>query len=199
MTELKWSIDVKGKIKKNSIFFIDLLRFYPLEFKLKNFFFFIYLKFFTNQKFQINTISLKPLFDFKLKLLIFNTLKKQIFVSFLNRLRFIRSISTGFALTFFENLKKQSKTKISSFLLQLKVILTIIQKCYFFDFLIVQIKGSKKNFFKWLNFMKTQLALKKVLLYVYTPSLNLTRNNLKKIRSIKKNLKKKYIYTEKLI
>ena len=47
--------------------------------------------------------------------------------------------------------------------------------------------------------MKTQLALKKVLLYIYTPSLNITRNNLKKVRSIKKNLKKKYIYTEKLI
>ena len=96
----------------------------------------------------MTTNTLKPLLDFRLKLIIFNNLKKQIFISFLNKLRFLRSISTGFALTFFENIKKQSKTKISSFLLQLKVILTIIQKCYYFDFLVIQIKGTKKNFFK---------------------------------------------------
>jgi hypothetical protein len=134
----------------------------------------------------------------KVKLILINNTKTQIFTSFFNVLYFIRSISTGYVLTFFQDLKKNIKRKLFSFVLQLKVVINVINKCFPDNNIIFQIKGTKKNFFKWLNFLRVKTRLFNVFFYIYTPKINLTRGDIKKIRSIKRRMKKKYIYKEDL-
>lgn len=131
--------------------------------------------------------------------IIINNKKNQLFVSFLQNFNFFKSMSTGYTLHYLKIFKKTLRRKLSSFILQLKVILNIIEKNFNNNFFIFQIKGTKKNFFKWLNFLKIRVQNLKVLFYLYTPQLRYMNFGLKKIKSIKKRLKKKYIYNENLI
>lgn len=131
--------------------------------------------------------------------IILNNTKNQLFVSFFQEFKFFKSMSTGYTLHYLKIFKKNLRRKLSSFILQLKTILNIIEKNFNDSCFIFQIKGTKKNFFKWLNFLKIKAQNLKVLFYLYTPQLRYMNFGLKKVKSIKKRLKKKYIYTENLI
>jgi len=133
------------------------------------------------------------------KSIILNNKKNQLFISFLKSTKFFKSFSTGYILTYLELLKKSLKRQNSSYILQLKVILKMIDTFFIKDVFLFNIIGTKKNFFKWLNFLKIKTQILKVLVYIYTPSVFNTPIKIKKIKSIKKRLKKKYLYQESMI
>lgn len=181
--ELLQSSKLLIKINKNKIsrYFI-FSTFYLNLFVLKSFF-------------KTNIFNIQTLFD-KNQIVIINNKNTQIFTTLLKNNLIIKSFSTGFVLTFFKLFKKCLRRKLTSFVLQLKMLINMIDKFYIDDFFVFNIKGTKKNFFKWLNFLKFNIKNFKVLLYVYTPSVFYYPVKIKKIKSIKKRMKKKYLYSE---
>jgi hypothetical protein len=135
----------------------------------------------------------------KCQLVILNNKNNQLFISFFKNFKFIKCFSTGYILSFLKIFKKNLRRKVSSFILQLKMVLNIIEKCFIDNFFIFNIKGTKKNFFKWLNFLKIKISNFKVIVYLYTPNIHQTPLKIKKVRAIKKRLKKKYLYQEGMI
>lgn len=130
------------------------------------------------------------------QLILINNKNKQIFITIIRNAEFLISMSTGTCLKFLNLQKKELKRKVSSFILQIKLLINVINDCYTYDWLFVNIIGTKKNFFRWLNFLKYTLLKAKVLIYVYTPALFQAPIKVKKIKSIKRRLKKKYLYKE---
>lgn len=133
------------------------------------------------------------------KILLINNKKNQLFTSILKNNKLFKSLSTGYILNYLDITKKSLKRQTSSYLIQLKALIKIIDNFFNNDVFLINILGTKKNFFKWLNFLKIKSKSLKVLIYLYTPSIYQYPLKVKKIKSIKKRLKKKYIYKENLI
>lgn len=131
-------------------------------------------------------------------IVLFNNRGHQIFVSFFKKFKFLRSFSTGYVLTFLDVFKKNLRQKLSSFILQFKFVLGVIGQLFLKNFFIINIKGTKPNFYKWLNFLKFNLEDFNVLIYVYTPVISYGNNNIKSVRAIKRRLKKKYMYQDRI-
>jgi len=131
--------------------------------------------------------------------IIINNKKNQLFISILKNHNFFKSFSTGYVLIYLDLLKKSLKKQTSSYILLLKLILKMIENFFIKDIFLFNIIGTKKNFFKWLNFLKLKTVNLKTLLYIYTPDIFQTPIKIKKIKSIKKRLKKKYLYSETMI
>lgn len=131
--------------------------------------------------------------------LLLNNKKNQLFVSILKNGLFFKAFSTGYILTYLELIKKSLKRQSSSYILLLKTILKMIENFFIKDLFLFNIVGTKKNFFKWLNFLKIKTNNLKVMIYIYTPSVFQTPIKIKKAKSIKKRLKKKYLYSENMI
>lgn len=132
-------------------------------------------------------------------IVLLNNKKNQLFASILKNGSFFKSFSTGYILTYLELIKKSLKRQSSSYILLLKTVLKMIENFFIKDLFLFNIIGTKKNFFKWLNFLKIKANNLKVLIYLYTPSVFQTPIRIKKVKSIKKRLKKKYLYSENMI
>lgn len=131
--------------------------------------------------------------------ILINNKKNQLFISLLKNSTFFKSFSTGYVLIYLDILKKSLKKQTSSYVLLLKIVLKMIETFFIKDLFLFNIIGTKKNFFKWLNFLKLKTIHLKTLVYIYTPSIFQTPIKVKKIKSIKKRLKKKYLYSETMI
>jgi hypothetical protein len=59
--------------------------------------------------------------------------------------------------------------------------------------LIIQIKGTKITFYKILEFLKDLLGKRSDVYFIYTPTIPSNGKKFKKIRSLKKNFRKKYL------
>lgn len=146
-----------------------------------------------------STSFLNTLNKINYKVVLLNNKQNQLFISFLKDFKFLKGFSTGYVLSYLDLFKKNLRRKSSSYILQLKLVLNIIEKCFINDFFVFNIIGTKKNFFKWLNFLKIKIKNFKVLLYVYTPSIFNKPIKIKKVKAIKKRLKKKYLYQDSMI
>ena len=136
---------------------------------------------------------------FNYNTVIINNTKNQLFISILKNNNFFKSFSIGYILMYLDLIKKSLKKQTSSYILLLKIILKMIENFFIKDLFLFNIVGTKKNFFKWLNFLKLKTVNLKTLIYIYTPSIFQTPIKIKKIKSIKKRLKKKYLYNETMI
>lgn len=129
-----------------------------------------------------------------IKTIIFNNTKKQLFISILSGSRLIRSISTGYVLKNVKNLKKNFKNKVNAYVLSFKFLTEIIENIFKKNIFIVQIKGCKIYFPKLIRFINTKSLKSRFKLFVFTPSIKYNSLNVKKVSSIKRKMKKKYIY-----
>lgn len=89
---------------------------------------------------------------------------------------------------------KTKKTKKSNKItnLLIKSIITAYWESENFYKVIVQIKGTKISFYKIVDFIK-KLSVKYTDIYfIYTPSITHNKHCFKKVRSLKKNFRKKY-------
>jgi hypothetical protein len=126
--------------------------------------------------------------------------RKQLRCNFILENKLIKSFSTGFVLTYTNTFKKELKKKKHSKVLLLKFVIKLLENIYNNYKLIIKIKGFSKNFYKWLNFFKLNNKLnsskyKDYVYYIFEPSFNLSGKQIKKIKSIKRRMKKKYIYS----
>jgi len=135
----------------------------------------------------------------KYNTIVLNNKKNQLFISILKNNKFFKSFSTGYVLIYLDLLKKSLKKQTSSYILLLKIFLKMIENFFIKDLFLFNIIGTKKNFFKWLNFLKLKTTNLKILIYIYTPNIFQTPIKIKKVKSIKKRLKKKYLYSETMI
>jgi len=133
------------------------------------------------------------------QIVVINNNRRQLFISFLKNMNLLRSFSTGYILRFMEIFKKELRTKMSSFILTIKTIFSIIEKFFIKSFFVFHVKGTKKNFFKWLNFFRIKLDKLRAVFYLYSPLLRIGNHGVKKIKSIKRKFKKKYIYGESFV
>lgn len=133
------------------------------------------------------------------KIIKFNIKNNQLFASLLKDTKLFKSFSTGYILNYLELFKKSLKKQTSSYIMLMKILLKIIEKFFLNDILLLNIVGTKKNFFKWLNFLKLKSNHLKILIYIYSPSIFNSPIKIKKIKSIKKRMKKKYLYNENMI
>lgn len=74
--------------------------------------------------------------------------------------------------------------------------MNLLNEFYTKDWLFFNILGTKKNFFRWLNFLKYSLPTTRALIYVYTPCLFYKPIKIKKIKAIKRKFRKDYLYKE---
>lgn len=132
------------------------------------------------------------------QLILINNNTNQLYITLLRNNKYLISFSTGATLYFLQMFQKKLKKSIKSFVLQMKVLTSLLNNLYPKDWLIFNVFGTKKNFFKWLNFLKYSLNNPKILLYIYTPNMFQTPIKIKKIKSIKRKFKKEYVYNEKL-
>lgn len=112
---------------------------------------------------------------------------------------FEKTYTNGLILKMAETFKKNLKKKNESTLLHIKSIVTLINDIYEKEMFIIVVKGTKMNFFKWLNFNTLKLGIPNIALYIYTPAIPQSPKQYKKIKCIKKNTRKKYIYRARLI
>jgi hypothetical protein len=118
--------------------------------------------------------------------------KKQLFSTIFNKKKIALFVSNGLflkKLVLKKNQKKDSKVSI----LNLKRVVEFLQKKNVTS-LVINIMYSKNYLVKYLNFFKSSLKNTHVL-YFYSPKLNFSKKKFKKIKSIKRKLKKKYVFS----
>jgi hypothetical protein len=122
----------------------------------------------------------------------------QLFSHFYNLSGLFKTFSTGFFLKFFKIFKKELKKRLTSTILHLRSFLAILSRHYGAYYFLAFLRGSKKKFFSIFNLKKYKIENFNLLFYFFVPSVSISKKKIKKIRSIKKRLKKKYMYQEKL-
>ena len=160
---------------------------------------FLYINFFIQSYVEKINVLKQTTINIHYNVVIINNKRNQLIITLLKGLEILKSFSTGYIVNYLGLFKKNLRRKLSSFILQIKFLLGLIDKFYLRNFFIFNIIGTKKNFFKWLNFLKFKLVGLKVLVYVYSPSIFNNPIKIKKIKSIKKRLKKKYLYQDVMI
>ena len=203
----KKSTEIKKKIEFKDFFFFNetleemavpllsyLYKKNNLISKTLSIYFFLYFVQFNHHFGSITTNNLDKQLG-----LVFDNRRHQFYSNINVMGRLIKSFSNGFFLKLFEFFKKELKKKKSSTLLHLKSVLTVCKKNFFKHDYYVFIKGIKKKIYSLLNICKFKMLNLKILFLFYLPAVSISIKKYKKIKSIKKRLKKKYIYSEKLV
>jgi hypothetical protein len=118
--------------------------------------------------------------------------KKQLFCTIFNNKKIIFFVSNGFFLKKLMLKKSQKKdSKVS--ILSLKNVIEFLKKKSIKS-LIVNLNFAKNFSTKYIHFVKSAFKNTNVI-YVYSTLLNFSQKKFKKIKSIKRKLKKRYIYS----
>lgn len=125
-------------------------------------------------------------------ILTFNFLKKKLNVNLSYKNNLLSSITPGIITKKLEihNKKNKKSTKIIN--IMIKSMLKTYKNNENFHKLIIQIKGTKSSFVKILVFFKDIIKKYTDTYFVYTPVISFNKRNFKKVRSLKRNFRKKY-------
>jgi len=144
-----------------------------------------------NKKYLIKKNFFKKFFYHNV--LTFNFTKKKTFATLTYQDKLISYITPGI---FTKKLGIETKkTKKSNKILNV-LCKTIIRTCLNNENshkLVVQIKGTKIGFYKIIDFMKTSIRKYTDAYFIYTPVISSNNYRFKKIRSLKKNFRKKFL------
>jgi hypothetical protein len=143
--------------------------------------------FYKNKKTSFNKLGLK-----KYAIIVINSVKKKTFISFIKNNKSILNLTPGIITKKLEIKEKNIKKSFKILNLMVKTTINNIKKVYNPSNYIIQIKGTKNNLNQLLTLLRVRLDLSKTFL-IYTPIIGYNKLRFKKIRSIKKKLKKKFI------
>jgi hypothetical protein len=208
---LKINKNKKLLINKNIDYYISknliINRFKKINFFLKNYLFINKLikelRLYTNYK-RYNIINLYAnyyilkthnLVKFNYKkfvIIIINILKKKIFITLIKNNKLILNLSPGIITKKLEINNKNAKKNLKIINLMIKTIINNFKKLYKSEYYFIQIKGAKNNIYTILNLLKIRVNLKKTY-FIFSPFINYNNYKFKKIRSIKRKLRKKFI------
>lgn len=104
----------------------------------------------------------------------------------------ISCITPGIITKKLDIIKKKNKKTNKVTNIMIKSILKTYYKNENFHKLIIQIKGTKSSFIKILIFFKDIIKKYVDTYFIYTPVIAFNKKSFKKIRSLKKNFRKKY-------
>lgn len=124
--------------------------------------------------------------------LTFNFLKKKLNVNLSYKNNLISSITPGIITKKLEIISKKHKKSAKITNIMIKSMLKTYRNNENFHKLIIQIKGTKSSFNKILIFFKDIIKKYTDVYFIYTPVISFNKKNFKKIRSLKRNFKKKY-------
>jgi len=144
-----------------------------------------------NRKYTIKKNFFKKFFYHNI--LTFNFTKKKISATLTYQNRLISYVSPGiFTKKLGIEAKKSKKsTKVMNVLAK-----AIVKTCLNNENshkLVVQIKGTKLSFFKVIDFIKITIKKYTDAYFVYTPVISNNNSRFKKVRSLKKNFRKKFL------
>lgn len=175
-------------------FFLDVLiynrnlsRNLITDFRIKHVFYYMY-KF--NKKYTIKKNFFKRFYYHNI--LTFNFLKKKLNITYSYKNNLISSITPGIITKKLDIINKKNKKSTKIINIMIKSMLKTYKKNENFHKLIIQIKGTKSSFFKILIFFKDILKKYTDAYFIYTPVISYNKKNFKKIRSLKRNFRKKY-------
>lgn len=154
----------------------------------------IYLKYVNYLNFKnYFLINKKYIFLKNYFLFILNIKKKKPFVNIIIKDKVLLAVSSGFILKKLNISEKKSKKSLKTLYLMLKIIINNLNKNFFnYKKIICQIKGSKKRLFQIILFLKKKIKFNNII-FIYTPNFYQNSIKFKKIKSIKKRLRKKFI------
>ena len=140
--------------------------------------------FLTNNKF----INVKSYF-----LIILNIKKKKPFINVIIKDKTLIAVSSGFILKKLNINEKKSKKNLKTLYLILKIMINNLNKrLNKYNKIIFQIKGSKKKLLQIIMFLKKKIKFSEII-FIYTPNFYQNSIKFKKIKSIKKRLRKKFL------
>jgi hypothetical protein len=125
-------------------------------------------------------------------ILTFNFLKKKLNVSLSYKNNLISNITPGIITKKLEIYNKKNKKSTKIINIMIKSMLKTYKNNENFHKLIIQIKGTKSSFVKILVFFKDIIKKYTDTYFVYTPVIPFNKKNFKKVRSLKRNFRKKY-------
>lgn len=126
-------------------------------------------------------------------LFMLNIKKKKPFVNITLRNKTLLSVSTGFLLKKLNIEEKKSKKSLKTLYLLLKIVINNLNKNFKnYQRIICNIKGSKKRLFQIIIFLKKKINFNNII-FIYTPNFYQNSIKFKKIKSIKRRLRKKFI------
>lgn len=102
------------------------------------------------------------------------------------------SITPGIITKKLEIINKKNKKSTKIINIMIKSMLKTYKKNENYHKLIIQIKGTKSSFFKILITFKDIIKKYTDTYFIYTPVVPFNKRNFKKIRSLKRNFRKKY-------
>lgn len=152
-----------------------------------NVFYYIY-KF--NRKYTIKRNFFKRFYYHNI--LTFNFLKKKLNITYSCKNNLISSITPGIITKKLDIINKKNKKSIKIVNIMVKSMLKTYRKNENYHKLIIQVKGTKSSFYKILIFVKDILKKYTDAYFIYTPVISFSKKNFKKIRSLKRNFRKKY-------
>lgn len=124
--------------------------------------------------------------------LTFNFLKKKLNITYSYKNNLISSITPGIITKKLDIINKKNKKSGKIVNIMVKSMLKTYRKNENFHKLIIQVKGTKLSFFKILIHVKDIIKKYTDTYFIYTPVISFNKKNFKKIRSLKRNFKKKY-------
>lgn len=166
---------------KNSKFF------FIKTYRVLNIFYYIY-KF--NRKYTIKRNFFKRFYYHNI--LTFNFLKKKLNITYSYKNNLISSITPGIITKKLDIINKKNKKSTKIINIMVKSMLKTYRKNENYHKLLIQVKGTKSTFYKILIFVKDILKKYTDAYFVYTPVISFNKKNFKKIRSLKRNFRKKY-------
>jgi len=125
-------------------------------------------------------------------ILTFNFLKKKLNVNLSYKNNLVSSITPGVITKKLEIHSKKNKKSTKIINIMVKSMLKTYRNNENFHKLIIQIKGTKSSFTKILVFFKDIIKKYTDTYFIYTPVISFNKRNFKKIRSLKRNFRKKY-------
>ena len=125
-------------------------------------------------------------------ILTFNFLKKKLNITLRYKNKLISSITPGIITKKLdiETKKNKKSTKINN--IMIKSMLKTYRNNPNPHKLIIQIKGTKLAFFKVVDFCKEIIKTYTDAYFIFTPSISNNKKHFKKVRSLKRNFRKKY-------
>lgn len=143
-----------------------------------------------NRKYLIKRNSFKRFYYHNI--LTFNFLKKKLNVNLTYKNNLVSSITPGIITKKLEIYSKKNKKSTKIINIMIKSMLKTYRNNENFHKLIIQIKGTKSSFTKILVFFKDIIKKYTDTYFIYTPVISFNKQNFKKIRSLKRNFRKKY-------
>jgi len=155
--------------------------------KILHVFYYIYK---LNRKYTIKKNFFKRFYYHNI--LAFNFLKKKLNITYSYKNNLISSITPGVITKKLEIVNKKNKKSSKIINIMIKSMLKTYRNNENYHKLIIQIKGTKSSFFKILISLKDLLKKYTDTYFIYTPVICFNKKNFKKIRSLKRNFRKKY-------